>query len=114
MEPYVLPPAGVMLVVAVLLHRGFPGRRRSAASSPASASSAADRPTGAAPVLLGALLLAALPTAVASWTGTPVRALLLGGAAAVVLLLAAAALRDVDAGSPGRGPCSSPPLRRPR
>ncbi|RII97252.1 hypothetical protein DZF93_20275, partial [Clavibacter michiganensis subsp. insidiosus] len=67
-EPYVLPPAGVMLVVAALLHRGFPGHRRDASSVPGRAS-------GAATVLLGALLLAALPTAVASWTGTPVRAL---------------------------------------
>ncbi|WP_445445152.1 SCO7613 C-terminal domain-containing membrane protein [Clavibacter sp. km3a] len=95
-EPYVLPPAGVMLAVAALLHRGLPGRRRSAPSS------GAERASGAAPVLLGALLLAALPPAVASWTGFPVRALVVGGVAAVVLLLTAAALRDVDAGSSTR------------
>ncbi|AWF98522.1 hypothetical protein BEH61_08400 [Clavibacter michiganensis subsp. insidiosus] len=94
-EPYVLPPAGVMLVVAALLHRGFPGHRRDASSVPGRAS-------GAATVLLGALLLAALPTAVASWTGTPVRALVLGIAAAVVLLLCAAALRGVGPASPTR------------
>jgi hypothetical protein len=93
-EPYVLPPAGVMLVVAVLLERGLPGRRGRVAAV------GRDRPTGAAPVLLGALLLAALPTAVASWTGTPVRAVLLGSTAGVVLLLAAAALRGSDA-TPG-------------
>ncbi|WP_440697114.1 SCO7613 C-terminal domain-containing membrane protein [Clavibacter nebraskensis] len=86
-EPYVLPPAGVMLLVAALLERGLAGRRRHDATI------GRDRPTGAAPVLLGALLLAALPTAVASWTGTPVRALLLGAAAGVVLVLAAVALR---------------------
>ncbi|QIS44843.1 hypothetical protein GW570_06960 [Clavibacter capsici] len=89
-EPYVLPPAGVLLIVAALLHRGLPGRRRPVAP----------RASGAAPVLLGALLLASLPTAVASWTGTPVRALVLGAAAGAVLLLAAAALRRSDAASP--------------
>ncbi|RII92161.1 hypothetical protein DZF95_08460, partial [Clavibacter michiganensis] len=95
-EPYVLPPAGVMLVVAALLHRGMPGRlRREASPLPV-------RATGAAPVLLGALLLAALPTSVASWTGTPVRALVLGSAAGVVLLLAAAALRRADVASATR------------
>ncbi|WP_043672267.1 SCO7613 C-terminal domain-containing membrane protein [Clavibacter michiganensis] len=91
-EPYVLPPAGVLLIVAALLHRGLPARRRP--DGP--------RASGAAPVLLGALLLAALPTAVASWTGTPVRALVLGGAAGAVVLLAAAALRRSDAASPTR------------
>lgn len=95
-EPYVLPPAGVMLVVAALLHRGIPGRlRREASPLPV-------RATGAAPVLLGALLLAALPTSVASWTGTPVRALVLGSAAGVVLLLAATALRQADVASATR------------
>ncbi|MBF4629875.1 hypothetical protein ITJ42_01440 [Clavibacter michiganensis subsp. phaseoli] len=95
-EPYVLPPAGVMLVVAALLHRGMPGRlRREASPLPV-------RATGAAPVLLGALLLAALPTSIASWTGTPVRALVLGSAAGVVLLLAAAALRRADVASATR------------
>ncbi|MBP2458155.1 hypothetical protein J3A67_001848 [Clavibacter michiganensis] len=95
-EPYVLPPAGAMLVVAAILHRGIPGRpRRDASPVPVRAS-------GAAPVLLGALLLAALPTAVASWTGTPVRALVLGSAAGVVLLLAAAALRRADDASATR------------
>ncbi|OUE21130.1 hypothetical protein BFL34_00476 [Clavibacter michiganensis] len=94
-EPYVLPPAGVMLVVAALLHRGFPGHRGDASSAPGRAS-------GAASVLLGALLLAALPTAVASWTGTPVRALVLGIAAASVLLLCAAALRRSGPASPTR------------
>jgi hypothetical protein len=93
-EPYVLPPAGVMLVVAALLHQGLPGRRRHDASPERV------RASGAAPVLLGGLLLAALPTAVASWTGTPVRALLVGSAAGVVLLLSTAALRGRDAGSP--------------
>ncbi|MBF4624074.1 SCO7613 C-terminal domain-containing membrane protein [Clavibacter sp. VKM Ac-2872] len=94
-EPYVLPPAGVMLVVAAGLHRGVPGLRRVSPPLPARAS-------GAAPVLLGALLLAALPTAVASWTGTPVRALVLGAAAGVVLLLAATALRGTDSAAPAR------------
>lgn len=95
-EAYVLPPACVMLVVAALLQRGSPGRRHPVAS-PAEA-----RASGAAPVLLGALLLAALPTAVASWTGTPLRALVVGGAAGAVLLLAAAALRGAGAASPTR------------
>ncbi|UKF30730.1 SCO7613 C-terminal domain-containing membrane protein [Clavibacter phaseoli] len=95
-EPYVLPPAGVMLVVAALIHRGIPGRLRHEASP------LPVRATGAAPVLLGALLLAALPTSVASWTGTPVRALVLGSAAGVVLLLAAAALRQADVASATR------------
>ncbi|OUD94084.1 hypothetical protein CMMCAS05_04740 [Clavibacter michiganensis subsp. michiganensis] len=95
-EPYVLPPAGVLLAVAALLQRGLPrGRRHGATQVPA-------RTSGAAPVVLGALLLAALPTAVASWTGTPVRALVLGGAAGAVLLLAATALRGTDAASPTR------------
>ncbi|MBM7410639.1 hypothetical protein JOE38_000462 [Clavibacter michiganensis] len=94
-EPYVLPPAGVMLVVAALLQRGIPGHRRDASPLPAGAS-------GAAPVLLGALLLAALPTSVASWTGTPVRPLVLGIAAAVVLLLCAAGLRGASSASPTR------------
>ncbi|MBF4620052.1 SCO7613 C-terminal domain-containing membrane protein [Clavibacter sp. VKM Ac-2542] len=93
-EPYVLPPAGVLLAVAALLQRGLPrGLRHDATQVPG-------RTSGAAPVLLGALLLAALPTAVASWTGTPVRALVLGGATGAVLLLAAAALRGTDAASP--------------
>ncbi|MBF4616848.1 hypothetical protein ITJ44_01995 [Clavibacter sp. VKM Ac-2873] len=92
-EPYVLPPAGVMLVVAAALHRGMLGGRNGAAPVTA-------RATGAAPVLLGALLLAALPTAVASWTGSPVRALALGAAAGVALLVTAAALRGAD--SPAR------------
>lgn len=92
-EPYVLPPAGVMLIVAAVLHRGTLGRRH----VPAPATG-----TGAAPVLLGALLLAALPTATASWTGAPVRAFVLGAAAGVVLLLAAAALRGADGDSPVR------------
>ncbi|RIJ61893.1 hypothetical protein DZG02_04570, partial [Clavibacter lycopersici] len=95
-EPYVLPPAGVMLIVAALLHRGFPARRRRyAPTGPA-------RGSGAAPVLLAALLLAALPTAVASWSGAPVRALLLGSAAGILLILAAAALRGAAVGSPAR------------
>ncbi|PPF56679.1 hypothetical protein C5C13_10640 [Clavibacter michiganensis] len=95
-EPYVLPPAGVLLAVAALLQRGLPrGLRHDATQVPG-------RTSGAAPVLLGALLLAALPTAVASWTGAPVRALVLGGAAGAVLLLAAAALRGTDAASTTR------------
>jgi len=97
-EPYVLPPAGVMLLVAALLHRGLPGGRRPQAT----AGAVPARESGAAPVLLGALLLAALPTAVASWTGTPVRALLVGSAAGVALILAAAALRGAGAAWPLR------------
>jgi hypothetical protein len=89
-EPYVLPPAGVMLVVAALLHRGMPRAGR-LDTSPIPA-----RASGAAPVLLGALLLAVLPTSVASWTGTPVRAIVLGSTAGLVLLLAAGALRRAD------------------
>nr|WP_241534922.1 hypothetical protein [Clavibacter michiganensis] len=86
-EAYVLPPAGVLLALAALLHRGLPHRLHRG--------SAADRApsSGAAPVLLGALLLAAVPMSVASWTGTPVRALALGSASGVVLLMTAAALR---------------------
>jgi hypothetical protein len=95
-EPYVLPPAGVMLVVAALLHRGMPRAGR-LDTSPIPA-----RASGAAPVLLGALLLAALPTSVASWTGTPVRAIVLGSTAGLVLLLAAGALRRADVTSPMR------------
>ncbi|MFT7709867.1 SCO7613 C-terminal domain-containing membrane protein [Clavibacter tessellarius] len=89
-EAYVLPPAGIMLILAALLQRGLPRRLRGG--------STADNPRSsrAAPVLLGALLLAALPTAFASWTGTPVRALVLGSAAGVVLLGTAAALRRAD------------------
>ncbi|UQB17635.1 SCO7613 C-terminal domain-containing membrane protein [Clavibacter nebraskensis] len=94
-EPYVLPPAGVMLAVAALLHRGSSGRPRDVSPAPGRAS-------GAAPVLFGALLLAALPTAVASWTGTPVRALVLGITAAAVLLLCASALRGTGPASPTR------------
>ncbi|MFD2339063.1 cytochrome d ubiquinol oxidase subunit II [Clavibacter tessellarius] len=89
-EAYVLPPAGIMLILAALLHRGLPRRLRGGSTADRARSS------GAAPVLLGALLLAALPTAVASWTGTPVRALVLGSAAGVVLLATAAALRRAD------------------
>jgi len=101
-EPYVLPPAGVMLLVAALLQRGFPGARRPQ-GTPGAAPGATPAPeSGAAPVLLGALLLAALPTAVASWTGTPVRALLVGSAAGVALILSAAALRAAGASWPAR------------
>jgi len=89
-EAYVLPPAGIMLILAVLLHRGLPRRLRGGSTADRARSS------GAAPVLLGALLLAALPTAVASWTGTPVRALVLESAAGVVLLATAAVLRRAD------------------
>jgi len=92
-EAYVLPPAGIMLILAALLHRGLPRRLRGGSTADRALSS------GAAPVLLGALLLAALPTAVASWTGTPVRALVLGSAAGVVLLATAAALRRADPAS---------------
>ncbi|MBT1636519.1 SCO7613 C-terminal domain-containing membrane protein [Clavibacter michiganensis] len=89
-EAYVLPPAGIMLILAALLHRGLPRRLRGGSTADRARSS------GAAPVLLGALLLAALPTAVASWTGTPVRALVLESAAGVVLLATAAVLRRAD------------------
>ncbi|PPF71458.1 hypothetical protein C5E16_00890 [Clavibacter michiganensis] len=96
-EPYVLPPAGVLLLVAAALERGPLSSLRAGPDG--------SRRTGSgAPLLLAALLLAAVPTAVASWEGGPVRGLVLGGGAGACLILACAAL--------GRSVAPTPTLER--
>ncbi|MDQ0743304.1 hypothetical protein QFZ62_000612 [Clavibacter sp. B3I6] len=84
-EPYVLPPAGVLLLVAAALELGLPGGLRLARPPQR-------RRASGAPLVLAALLLAVVPTAAASWGGDPVRALVLGGVAGVVLILVAASI----------------------
>jgi hypothetical protein len=84
-EPYVLPPAGVLLLVAAALERGLPAGLRRAWPSER-------RHASGAPLVLAALLLAVVPTAAASWGGDPVRALVLGGVGGVVLILVAASI----------------------
>ncbi|MFS4506439.1 SCO7613 C-terminal domain-containing membrane protein [Clavibacter sp. Sh2141] len=84
-EPYVLPLAGVLLLVAAALELGLPARLRLARRPER-------RRASGAPLVLAALLLAVVPTAVASWGGDPVRALVLGGVGGVGLILVAASL----------------------
>ena len=99
-EAFVLPVAGVMLLVAAAIHyrrpatapAGSPSEGMpSPGSSPVPASATATPPAAAAPaataaVTLIALLVALLPTAVASVSGEPPRALVVGGASVLLLL----------------------------
>jgi hypothetical protein len=75
LEPYVLPIAGLLLIVAVLIWRA--ARRRVPPS-----------PSGAAPlVALGGLLVAILPLAAASINGEVLRPIVVGAVSVALLLL---------------------------
>lgn len=74
LEPYVLPLAGALLGVAILIHRS--AERRTGASD-----------GRAAPLIaLGGLLLAILPLSVNAATGSPVRAVVVFAVSGVLLL----------------------------
>jgi hypothetical protein len=74
LEPYVLPVAGVLLVLAALIRR-FGLVDRSVAASPV-----------AALLTLAGLLTAIAPLALATQTGSPVRPLVIAGVSAVLVL----------------------------
>ena len=78
LEPYVLPVAGVLLILAVLIRR-FGRVPRTEAASPA-----------AALLSLAGLFVAIVPLALASASGSPVRPIVLALASAVLLLGAGA------------------------
>ena len=80
LEAYVLPVAGLLLIVAALIRR-FGRMDRTTTASPV-----------AALLSLAGLLVATLPIALIAQTGTLVRPLIVGGASAV-LLLGASAIR---------------------
>ena len=84
-EAFVLPVAGVLLVIAAAIHR------INRETPPARA---------AATVTLAALLVAVLPIAVASIDGPPARALIVGGVSAALLLVGSFVRPRVDAGTP--------------
>ncbi|WP_104194269.1 SCO7613 C-terminal domain-containing membrane protein [Cryobacterium sp. M25] len=77
--PYVLPVAGMLLVLAVLIRR-FGRTPRAAAASPA-----------AALLTLAGLLVAIVPLALASASGSPARPIAMAAACGVLLLGSAAA-----------------------
>ena len=84
-EAFVLPVAGVLLLVAAAIHYRRPATAP-AASSVTAATPAAATPAATAAVTLIALLVAILPIAVASVSGEPPRALIVGGASVALLL----------------------------
>ena len=87
-EAFVLPVAGVLLLVAAAIHYRRPAT--APADSPLSAAPpappAAATPAATAAVTLIALLVALLPIAVASVSGEPPRAVIVGGASVALLL----------------------------
>ena len=79
LEPYVLPLAGALLLIALFVWRA---NRSSEAR-------------GAAPLItLGALLVAVLPLALNAATGDPVRAIVVGAASAALLLVGSLVVGD--------------------
>ena len=81
LEPYVLPLAGALLLIALFVWRA---NRSSEAR-------------GAAPLItLGALLVAVLPLALNAATGDPVRAIVVGAASAALLLVGSLVVGDAQ------------------
>ena len=81
LEPYVLPLAGALLLIALFVWRA---NRWSEAR-------------GAAPLItLGALLVAVLPLALNAATGDPVRAIVVGAASAALLLVGSLVVGDAQ------------------
>ena len=82
-EAFVLPVAGVLLLVAAAIHYRRPATAPTG-TPPAPPAAAAPAATAAATLI--ALLVALLPIAVASVSGEPSRALIVGGASVALLL----------------------------
>lgn len=77
LEPYVLPLAGALLIVAVLLER---------AGSKNAGKQQHERGRAAPVVALGGLIVGILPLAVNASSGEPLRAIIIGGVSAVLML----------------------------
>lgn len=90
-EPWVLPVAGLLLIVAILIWRAEFRSRVAHSAAPVAVSAAragsVTRRSAAPVVALAALITAIVPVAVAATSGPPLRALVVGTVSAALLLL---------------------------